>query len=248
MALVLENGIWKLEADGVAATPVSLALTPTSGTPASIADGATLDTTMLNGWKVWDPTGWFSEGSITDDGSVMTARATGGSANAETGSGLWTNASLFFDTWLTGDFSAELKYAGESSMQTNTAWIGIAAGQRGKASPKAAFNSASAGHHTNSSRDTQWNSGVSSASGTTLYVRDTSAIAWTTTTWMQLKREGSTVTVSRKTADDDDWTVVEANAVDLVGERFQISILIRPYNLKSFYLYAFNLTGTEAAA
>jgi hypothetical protein len=65
---------------------------------------------------------------------------------------------------------------------------------------------------------------------------------------MQLKREGSTVTVSRKTADGDAWTVVKADTVDLVGARFQISIMFRPSTTKTFSLYAFTLTGTEAAA
>lgn len=228
-------------------TSVSLDLIPRSGTPSSIANGATLNATMLDGWKVWDPTGYLTGGAITDSGSVMTVQATLGSTNAETGSGLWTNASLFLDTWLTGDFSAELKYAGEANMGTNASWIGIAAGQRGTASPRAAFNSASAGHHTNTSRDTQWNSGVSSGTGSSLFTRDTSAIAWGTPTWMQLKREGSTVTVSQKTADGDAWTVVKADTVDLVGERFQISMMFRPSTTKTFSLYAFTLTGTEAA-
>ena len=202
---------------------------------------------MLDGWKVWDPTGYLTGGAITDSGSVMTVQATGQSTAANTGSGLWSNASLFLDTWLTGDFSAELKYAGVGGMGTNATWIGIAAGQRGEASPRAAFNSASAGNHTTTARDTQWNSAVSSGSGSSLFTRDTSAIAWGTAAWMQIKREGSTVTVSQKTADGDDWTVVKADTVDLVGARFQISIMCAPSGTRTFALYAFSLTGTEAA-
>jgi len=228
-------------------TSVSLDLSPVSGTPSSIADGATLDATMLDGWQVWDPTGYLTGGAITDSGSVMTVQATGQSTNASTGSGLWSNASLFLDTWLTGDFSAELNYAGVGNMGTNATWIGLAAGQRGEASPRAAFNSASGGHLTNSFRNTQWNSAVSSGSGSSLYTEDASAIAWGTAAWMQLKREGSTVTVSQKTADGDDWTAVKADTVDLVGARFQISIMFAPSGTRTFGLYAFTLTGTEAA-
>ena len=228
-------------------TSVSLDLSPRSGTPSSIANGATLDATMLDGWKVWDPTGYLTGGAITDSGTVMTVQATGQSTNAYTGSGLWTNASLFLDTWLSGDFSAELKYAGESNMTTGGTWIGLAAGQKGNASPYASFNSASAGHKTASYRNVQWNSAVSSASGSTLFYEDASNVAWATAAWMQIKREGSTVTVSQKTGDDDDWTVTKADTVDLIGARFQISIMFAPYATKTFSLYALRLTGAEAA-
>ena len=57
MALVLENGIWLLQSGGSNVTAVAQTLSPASGTPSSIADGDTLDASMLNGWVVKDPNG-----------------------------------------------------------------------------------------------------------------------------------------------------------------------------------------------
>ena len=68
MALVLENGIWLLQSS-TGPQLLEKALTPVSGTPSSIADGATLDATLANGAKVHDPGSHFQ--AISDDGSKM---------------------------------------------------------------------------------------------------------------------------------------------------------------------------------
>jgi hypothetical protein len=228
-------------------TPVDLNLSPHSGTPSSIANGATLDATMLDGWKVWDPSGYFGGSAlITDDGAKMTVKPTGGATNSYTGSGLWTNASLYYPHKLTGDFTASLKYAGEASMGTNQSWCGIVAGNRGNSSPRASYNGASAGFHTNSARDNVWTTALSSGTSSSYYTLDTSAIAWATPTWMQLSRRGSVVTMNRKTLDGDDWIEVESDSVDVIGADFTLSLTFRPTALLAFYVYAFELSGTQA--
>ena len=245
MALVLENGIWKLEADGVAATPVSLALTPSIGAPESIVDGTTLETTMFSGWKVQNPDD-TSVTAISDDGSVfaMTCTAVGGAV--ETGTSFTINPSLYYPTRLAGDFEASLKVFGDSSMGTNASYAGIAIGNRVSGDDPAAFGAVSRGGYLATSTRTRSSVALINTSSATYFTQDSTYVAWGTSQWIQIKRVGGVITASRKTLDGDAWTVVQTDALDVCGAEFTLSLLFRTTTTSIFSMEEFNFTGFEA--
>jgi len=59
--------IWPAASGGSTVTPVDVTATPTSGTPSSIADGATADAGLVDGLYIHDPNGRLA--SVVDDGS-----------------------------------------------------------------------------------------------------------------------------------------------------------------------------------
>jgi len=124
MALVLENGIWLLQSS-TGPQLLEKALTPVSGTPSSIADGATLDATLANGAKVHDPGGHFQ--AIADDGSKLTME---NDTSDETANGsAWALAArIWWPDALIGDVDVEARVKSSSSGGTTQLFMGVGAG------------------------------------------------------------------------------------------------------------------------
>jgi hypothetical protein len=120
MALVLENGIWKLEADAVPATPTTTTMAPTGDHTyqGSGVDGVLADGDKLTGGTAWD--GWTVQ--IPADGSLTLVESTAGltvtfQQNSSTGATANTNAptscvGLYKE--VTGDFVLELPMTSEN--------------------------------------------------------------------------------------------------------------------------------------
>ena len=124
MGLVLTDGEWFLNPDtGIVVLEKSL--TPASGTPSSIADGATLDATLANGAKVHDPGGHFQ--AIADDGSKMTME---NNTSDETANGsAWALAArIWWPQALMGDVDVEARVKSSSSGGTTQLFMGVGAG------------------------------------------------------------------------------------------------------------------------
>lgn len=124
MALVLENGIWLLQSS-TGPQLLEKALTPVSGTPSSIADGATLDATLANGAKVHDPGGHFQ--AIADDGSKMSLE-NNTSDECANGSAWALAARIWWPDALIGDVDVEARVKSSSSGGTTQLFMGVGAG------------------------------------------------------------------------------------------------------------------------
>ena len=123
MGLVLENGIWSLQADSSTPTLIDRSLTPSSGTPSSIADGATLDATLANGAVVHDPGGHFV--GITDDGAKMTMEIN--TSDNAFNSTSWNLAPrITFPTALMGDVDIQARV--QCSSTSGHMFIGVGSG------------------------------------------------------------------------------------------------------------------------
>ena len=86
-------------------TAVSESLSPSAGTPSSIADDAVMDAGLLAGWVIEDPSGMAN--SISDDGSKLSVafdQGTGGTTQFTSGNARLTQLLLRYPNRLMGDF------------------------------------------------------------------------------------------------------------------------------------------------
>ncbi len=191
---------------GSSVVAVSETWTPSSGTPSSIADGATLDAGMLGdgNWKVSDPSGAFN--SISDDGSKLTLgldQGSGGTTALYHANFPLTQPCLRFKDRLMGDFTfmAYVKNTG-SAASANTSMCVSAAG--GTVSNQC---------HAATSRLGKWQTtnakyyGHGSADSGYLTYNGTSGLARTTAKWVGIKRtEGELFFGEGGTGSDPSWT------------------------------------------
>jgi hypothetical protein len=190
MGLVLENGVWQLQADGSNVTTVAQTLSPASGTPSSIADGATLDAGMLNGWVVKDPNGVFN--AVTDDGTTCNIKfdqGGGGTGTPSNGNAFLTNGRIQYPNLLMGDFDFAIYTDNPGSVASVNTEIVIMAGG-GNASGEAHW----LGH-----RYGRWNAanakyfGMGAFGSGALIHNGTSNLSRTTARWVGIKRVSQTV-------------------------------------------------------
>lgn len=190
MGLVLENGVWLLQADGSNVTTVAQTLSPSSGTPSSIADGATLDAGMLSGWEVKDPNGVFN--AVTDDGTTCNIKfdqGGGGTGTPSNGNAFLTNGRIQYPNLLMGDFDFAIYTDNPGSVASVNTEIVIMAGG-GNASGEAHW----LGH-----RYGRWNAanakyfGMGAFGSGALIHNGTSNLSRTTARWVGIKRVSQTV-------------------------------------------------------
>ena len=190
MGLVLENGVWQLQADGSNVTTVAQTLSPSAGTPSSIADGATLDAGMLSGWEVKDPNGVFN--AVTDDGTTCNIKfdqGGGGTGTPSNGNAFLTNGRIQYPNLLMGDFDFAIYTDNPGSVASVNTEIVIMAGG-GNASGEAHW----LGH-----RYGRWNAanakyfGMGAFGSGALIHNGTSNLSRTTARWVGIKRVSQTV-------------------------------------------------------
>tara|TARA_A100000172_G_scaffold79574_2_gene66956 strand:- start:48 stop:797 length:750 start_codon:yes stop_codon:yes gene_type:complete len=247
MALVLENGIWLLQSGGSNVTAVAQTLSPASGTPSSIADGDTLDASMLNGWVVKDPNGVFN--AVTDDGTTCNIKfdqGGGGTSTPSNGNGFLTNGRIQYPDLLMGDFDFAIYTDNPGSAASVNTEVVIMAGG-GNASGEAHW----LGH-----RYGRWNAanakyfGMGAFGTGALIHNGTSNLSRTTARWVGVKRVGQTVSFREGgTATTPSWSDTDKQ-FDAGGGAVRIAI--------SFYagsaseeiqrLYKVILNGSEYTA
>tara|TARA_R110002020_G_scaffold133392_17_gene297698 strand:- start:876 stop:1574 length:699 start_codon:yes stop_codon:yes gene_type:complete len=163
---------------------------PSSGTPSSIADGATLDAGMLKGWTVKDANGVFN--SMEDDGTTFDIaydQGGGGTSSPSNGQAYLVNGRIFYPSLLMGDFDIAIYVDQASSAASANTEIVLMAGG-GNASGEAHW----LGHRYGRWQTTTnkyygmgaWASGALTHNGT-------NALARTTARWVGVLREGQTV-------------------------------------------------------
>ena len=247
MGLVLEGGVWKLQADGSNVTAVAQTLSPASGTPSSIADGATLDAGMLNGWVVKDPNGVFN--AVVDDGTTCNIKfdqGDGGTGTPSNGNGFLTNGRIQYPSLLMGDFDFAIYVdQGGSANSVNTE-IAIMAGA-GDTSNEAHW----LGH-----RYGRWNAanakyyGMGAWGSGALIYNGTSNVSRTTARWVGIKRVSQTVSFREGgTAATPSWSDTDKQW-DAGGgaARIAISFYAGGSDEETYRLYKVILNGSEYTA
>jgi hypothetical protein len=245
MGLVLDGGVWKLQADGSNVTEVTQRWSAASGTPSSIADGATLDASMFNGWKVKDANGGFK--TISDDGTtcdIVVDNATGDS-EISTGNVWLTNPRLYYDTPLMADFEVSFRFDSDAAMGSAITQFALMVGG----------GDASAECHGVAARFGRWQ--TTNGRNTAYYLVDTGgtnesagdAVAWTTAREIQVKRVQDTITVSKRVGEGDSWTAYSTQKLDVVGGGCIVSLVFyAATNGEKFRFYSGRLSGFQYTA
>jgi len=247
MGLVLENGFWQLQADGSNVKTVAQTLSPSSGTPSSIADGATLDAGMLNGWVVKDPNGVFN--AITDDGTTCNIKfdqGGGGTLTPSNGSAFVTNGLIQYPNLLMGDFDFAIYTDNPGSVASVNTEIDIMAGG-GNAVNEAHW----LGH-----RYGRWNAslakyyGMGAFGSQALVHNGTSNLSRTTARWIGIKRVSQTVSFREGgTAETPSWTDTDKQWDAAGGAvRIAISFFAGSATEETYRLYKVILNGSEYTA
>jgi hypothetical protein len=233
-------------AGGSNVVEVSSTLAPSSGTPSSIADGATLDAGLLKGWKVKDAN--TSLVSIVDDGTTcdVVLDAVAGDSESTTGNFWLTNPRLYLDTPLMGDFTYSMRFDGDTGMGSpGTSHIALMVGDGDTLGEC----------HGVCARFGRWQ--TTNGRNTAYYLVDTGgtfdspldALAWTTAREIQIKRVAGTITVSTRVGATDPWVAYSTQKLDVAGGHcYAALVFYAAANGDTFRLYAGSLTGFEYTA
>lgn len=206
MALTLENGIWKLEADAAPATPTTTTMAPTGDHTyvGSGVDGVLADGDKLTGGTAWD--GWTVQ--IPADGSLGLIESTAGLAvsfqqNSSTGACVNANAptscvGLYKE--VTGDFVLELPMTSIDGLPGSYKNFSACAWMRGDTS--AHYGVGTGSPHTSTLFNRRLGvysntGGITAAAGTT--------VAWNTGYDFKLVRSGNAITFFEKAVGSSTW-------------------------------------------
>jgi len=232
-------------AAGGAVTAVSVTLAPAAGTPSSVADGATLDAGLLNGWKVADANSALV--SIVDDGTTcdVVVNAVSGDSESTTGNFWITNPRLYLDTPLMGDFTYSMRFDSDANMGNTASHLALMVGDGDTAGEC----------HGVCARFGRW--GYPTGRNTTYYLAATDdtfespsdALAWTTAREIQIKRVAGTITVSTRVGTGDAWVAYSTQKLDVAGGHcYAALVFYAATNGEKFRFYAGSLAGFEYTA
>lgn len=235
-------------AGGSSVVEVSGTWTPSSGTPSSIADGATLDAGLLSAWKVADASGIFN--SMVDDGTTLDIafdRGSGGTTSLNLGNAYLTQGRIFYPAQLMGDFEFLVRVDSAANAADLNTEIGLMVG---------GGNTSNEAHHV-THRAGDWL--------TTTFAYKRSAAAFTTNKtengstgisrsaspyWIGLRRvgqaigfgEGGTSASPSFTWADEEWDT-GGGAVDL-----GLAFFAGSASAETYRIYEVRLTGSEYTA
>ncbi len=226
---------------------VAESLTPSSGTPSSIADAATLDAGLFAGWKVADPYGIFN--SMSDDGTTFDVafdRGTGGTSSLNLSNAYLTQGRIFYPEQIEGDFEMTMRVDQSANAAHTATEIAIMAG---------AGNTTNEAHHI-AHRYGDYLTATAAykrtfaAGGGNKEENGTTAISRTAAPrWVRLQRVGQTIRYSEGgTASTPSWTDVDEEW-DTGGATVDIGVAFYAGSTteETYRIYEVTLTGTERA-
>lgn len=244
MPLTLKSGVWVLGPGG-GLTPVAITLAPDSGTPSSIADGATLDAGLFSGWKIKDANSGFV--SIADDGTTCDVVVNAVSGDSEmTTANIWlTNPRIYLDTPLMGDFSFSMRFDSDAAMGSALTQLALMVGD-GNAVNEAHGVCARFGRwQTSNGRNIAYY--LVDSGGTLESASD--AVAWATSRELQIKRVAGTITVSKRVGAGDSWAAYSTQNLDVAGGHCSVAIIFYAATAgEKFRFYLGEVSGYEYTA
>jgi len=224
MGFSLKNNVWTMNSSP---PTTSIDLTPASSVSYTITANKLVGSGgIVDGWRATGsvaPTVTESSGELVLSAAISPSNVRAG-LDAE-----WTNSgpAIMIPKKVIGDFDFQLKLKSDSAITYLSA--GIACWMSGSIDKNYAggvwtvrglVSAANANEH------------VSSIGNGTVkwFANEGTQVAWTTSTWLRLKREGATITHSRRTGDSDAWTVMKQETWDRSGGAAWLGIALGARN------------------
>ena len=230
MGFSLKNNVWTMNSSP---PTTSIDLTPASSVSYTITANKLVGSGgIVDGWRATGsvaPTVTESSGELVLSAAISPSNVRAG-LDAE-----WPNSgpAIMIPKKVIGDFDFQLKLKSDSAIIYLSA--GIACWMSG--SNDGADKNYAGGIWTvrglDSALDAKEHAYTIGNGTVKSFTNVGTQVAWTTSTWLRLKREGATITHSRRTGDADAWTVMKQGTWDRSGGAAWLGIALGALNTQT---------------